>query len=393
MNSIRRSKREVGHWVKRLGCLSLGTGLAQLLGLALQGAGCTFGQPALAADRIIVSYGVAERSIQVQDLETFAETGELSRQLSEYIRMLNLSPEQLAQFQEVLRTPVDIDAIAVGQFLYTAQGKFLLKQISQVVQTPSRRAGFSATRAALILAAAEPPGLTILNVLKHFPTEAVRVDIQRGLALAGVFNRTLISSSQAIGAVEAQSDAAAAQTPPEAIDASLAAYSQLRAQQIYDVDVFDFFVPGVAVPALLYIPQPRPNTGASPFDHPLVVISHGLGSDRETFDYLARYLAGAGIAVVSVEHTGSNAGQLFALLEGRANLVTPTEEFIDRPRTISLTLDALEQEARRNVRFGRRLDLSRIGVIGQSFGGYTALALAGATIDFTYLGEQCSPAT
>ncbi|HEY9762409.1 MAG TPA: alpha/beta fold hydrolase [Trichocoleus sp.] len=394
MIRIRRKTQAVGNLVRRLGWLSLGTGLAQLLGLTLQGVGCGFGQPALAAERIIVAYGPAERSIQVEDLETFAQTGQLSRQLSEYIQMLGLSPNQVAQFQEALNTRIDINAIAVGQFLYTAQGKFLLKQVAQVVQTPSRRAGFSATRAALILAASDQDqGLTILNVLRYFPTESVRVDVRRGLAIAGILNETLVSSSRAIEAIQTQSETVTAQTPPEVLAALTPAYSQLRAQQLYDVEVFDFFVPGVVVPALFYMPQPKSGTGASPFSHPLVVISHGLGSDREAFDYLARYLAGAGIAVVSVEHTGSNAGQLFSLLEGRANLVTPTEEFIDRPRTISRTLDALEQETRRNVRLARRLDLSRIGVIGQSFGGYTALALAGATIDFTYLGEQCSPTT
>lgn len=394
VNRIRRRTREISSLARRLGWLSVGTGLAQLVGLTLQGMGCVFGQPALAADRVIVGYGLAERSIQVHELETFAQTGQLSRQLSEYVRMLGLSPAQVAQFQVALNTQADLDAIAVGQFLYTAQGKFLLKQVSQVIQTPSRAGGFSATRGALILAASDPDeGLTILNVLKYYPTEAIRVDIRRGLELVRILNQTLISSSQAIGAIQTQSAAIAAQTPIGMIDAIAPAYSQLRAQQQYDVDVFDFFVPGVVLPTLIYIPQPKPNTDASPFNRPLVVISHGLGSDRETFDYLARYLAGAGIAVVSVEHTGSNAQQLISLLEGRANLVTPAEEFIDRPRTISLTLDALEQEARRNVRFSKRLDLTRIGVVGQSFGGYTALALSGATIDFTYLGEQCSPAT
>jgi predicted dienelactone hydrolase len=385
VRQYRKERVSKRRWQLRLGWLGLG--------LALQAGGLGW-QPAVAAERIIISYGAIERSIRVSQLERFAATGELDRQLAAYVRLFNVSPEQLEQLRQALSASADFDVVAVGQFLYTPQGKFLLKQVSRVIQTPSRQAGFLATRGALILAAADPDGgLTILNVLRHFPTEGMRIDVARGLAVVDLLNQTLGETSEAIQAIQAQSAAAAAQTTPEEQIAIAQALVQLESERLYTARVFDLNVPGLQEPADLYLPEPIPGTGASPFNRPVVVISHGLGSDRGSFAYLAENLAEFGIGVVAVEHPGSSARQLSALLEGQTSLVTPTEEFIDRPRQVTLTLNALEQEVRVNPTFRNRLALDRVGIIGQSFGGYTALALAGATLDFANLGAQCSPTT
>ncbi|MFM7439251.1 MAG: alpha/beta hydrolase family protein, partial [Snowella sp.] len=62
-------------------------------------------------------------------------------------------------------------------------------------------------------------------------------------------------------------------------------------------------------------------------------------------------------------------------------------DFIDRPRDISFLIDELQR--RNPTEFGNRLDLNNVGVYGHSFGGYGAMAVAGATIDFDYLKQQC----
>ncbi|MBD0336190.1 MAG: alpha/beta hydrolase [Cyanobacteria bacterium Co-bin13] len=385
MNQVYRKERAgERRWQVRLGLLGLGLALHSWVG----------GRPAIAAERVIISYGAIERSIQVSQLERFADTGELDPQLAAYVRLFNLEPGQLAQLRQALNASAEFDVVAVGQFLYTPQGKFLLKQVSRVIQTPSRQAGFLATRGALILAAADPNGgLTLLNVLRHFPSEGLRIDVARGLAVVDLLNQTLGESSQAIQAIQVQSAAAAAQLSPEGQLAIAQALAQLETERLYSARVFDLNVPGLQEPADLYLPEPLPGTGASPFNRPVVVISHGLGSDRGSFAYLAENLTEFGVAVVAVEHPGSNARQLSALLEGQTNFVTPTEEFIDRPQQVTLTLDALERQVRINPAFRNRMNLDRVGIIGQSFGGYTALALAGATIDSVNLGSQCSPTT
>ena len=55
---------------------------------------------------------------------------------------------------------------------------------------------------------------------------------------------------------------------------------------------------------------------------------------------------------------------------------------------ISYVIDELERRNQRD--FAGRLDLNQMAVIGHSFGGYTALAVAGATIDFEHLEQECN---
>ena len=122
---------------------------------------------------------------------------------------------------------------------------------------------------------------------------------------------------------------------------------------------------------------------------PLIVISHGLGSDRSSFAYLAQHLASYGFAVAVPEHPGSDASHLQALFQGTAARVTNPREFIDRPLDITYLLDELDRLSRSDPAFQGRLNLQNVGVIGQSFGGYTALALAGARLDFQQLQTDC----
>ncbi len=120
---------------------------------------------------------------------------------------------------------------------------------------------------------------------------------------------------------------------------------------------------------------------------PVIVISHGLGSDRNTFRYLAQQLASYGFAVAVPSHPNSNAEQLRSLLNGRASTVTPPSEFINRPLDVSYLLDVLAQLDRTDSSFA--LNLQQVGVVGHSFGGYTALALAGASLNFDQLQQDC----
>lgn len=362
-----------------------------VLGLQLLGAiayALTVSAPMRAAERVIISYGILERSIQVDDLELFAETGELTPQLQAYNQLLKLSDEQLETVRQVLTTPADIQPLAVGQFLYTPQGKLLLKQVSAVVRTPNRRSGFSAIRGAMLLAAAEPNGLTVLSFLQRFPTEAIRIDVSRALAIADDLNRAILQSEQAIAWVEAESVTNAVAQPLNNAD-----YNQvlalLETLSSFQVDVRELTVPGLSVPVRLYLPR-SPGHLTRFRGAPLVVISHGLGGDRDTYRYLSIYLAQAGFAVATLEHAGSNAEQLIALQEGFVNAVVDDEEFLRRPQEVSLTLDRIEAEVYRGALQGK-IDLGRIGVIGQSFGGYTALELAGARLNLDFLGQNCPP--
>lgn len=345
--------------------------------------------PGLSADRILVNYGILERSIAVEDLEEFAITGELNPQLQLYAQQLGLDQEQLALARQVLTTRADLGVVPVAQFLYTPQGKLLLKQLSEVVQTPSRRGGFSAMRGALILAASDPDqGLTLLNFFRQFPGEAIRIDIGKGLVIANRLQQAVVQSERAISLVQNQAAQMAALENADTISLPVA-LALIQTERRYGVIRRELIVPGLQTPVDLYLPVGQGSV-PTPENAPLILISHGLGSNRTTFAYLAEYLTTAGFAVAAIEHPGSNDRQLFALQEGLANFVIDDQEFFDRPEAISLTLDTLERESQGRFLAGR-LNLEAVGFIGQSFGGYTGLALTGATFDRQTLARHCPP--
>ncbi len=120
---------------------------------------------------------------------------------------------------------------------------------------------------------------------------------------------------------------------------------------------------------------------------PVVVVSHGLASNPEDFADRGQHLASHGFLVALPQHPGSDSQQAQDLIDGFSRQVFELNEFIDRPADISYVLDYLEQQNR--AVYGGRLNLAEVGVMGHSFGGYGALAVAGATIDFDHLEREC----
>ena len=361
-----------------------------LLNMGLLFAPVVITSPARGAEQIYISYGPLEFSLPIASLELYAKEGKIDQELSTYTGYLN--PTQLEQLRRVLVARVDVTPVAIAQFLYSRQGEIILDRVSEIIQTKARQPGFYAIRAALIKAAARPDGFTLLNVLREFPTYGIRVDSQRGFQVIESLSYLVRQTGNAIAAVEQQAIAEASAQLPAQSSAQLLApprspfsgrvdlrqpgsisYStqsltlnDIRRQRTFPVD--------------LYIPTLPTGRLA-----PVIVISHGLGSDRQTFAYLATHLASYGFAVAVPEHPGSNAQQIQALINGLANQVTPPTELTDRPLDIKFLLDELKRS------FSDRLNLEQVGVLGQSFGGYTALALAGTKINYEQLEKDCAP--
>ncbi len=341
----------------------------------------TFGvsYSALTAQRIYASYSALQRSISVSTLEKFADTGNVSDDLAVYAQFLKT--EQLQELRRVLINPIKVHPVAVSQFLYTQQGEFLLQRLGEVIKTDSReqKPGFHALRSALILAAKEPQGLTLLNIFRKYPSASIHIDLARTLSIAAELERLVTETDRAIATVKQKSNS-------EAIDIaaslSLAQLPDIRRQGSFAVrkQTLKFLDRGRLLMTDIYLPNTR--TPA-----PVIVISHGIGSDSSNYAYLANHLASHGLGVVVPNHPGSDTKQLRSLLNGSESELAQAEEFYHRPMDVKYILDKIEADPQ----YKGRLNVQTVGVFGQSFGGYTALALAGAKINFTQLQKDCNP--
>jgi predicted dienelactone hydrolase len=107
---------------------------------------------------------------------------------------------------------------------------------------------------------------------------------------------------------------------------------------------------------------------------PLILLSHGTGGNRISQMCLACELVGQGYIVASVDHYGNTFDNKIP------------ENFVriwDRPKDISFVLKQLLSDD-----FWRsKIDTAKIGMVGFSLGGYTALALAGGQISYNFLQD------
>ncbi|MCV3214285.1 dienelactone hydrolase, partial [Plectonema radiosum NIES-515] len=135
---------------------------------------------------------------------------------------------------------------------------------------------------------------------------------------------------------------------------------------------------------------PPPPLSPSPTPFPLIVISHGVASDRFAFVYLAQHLASYGFAVAALEHPGSNAQRFQQYFAGLAGPPEPTE-LINRPLDVKFVLNELQRLEKSDPRIQGKLNFQQVGAFGHSYGGYTVFTLAGAKINFEQIRKDCNP--
>lgn len=126
-------------------------------------------------------------------------------------------------------------------------------------------------------------------------------------------------------------------------------------------------IPGVVIPARnAYSGLPVSTKG--PF--PLVVYSHGSGGLRFVSSFLTETLASHGFVVIAADHTGNTAldgvtGQTVGRAQNEINRLSDVTAIID---------DALARSTGGGDLLSGSIRTDAIGVIGHSYGGFTALA-------------------
>ncbi|MBE9049774.1 alpha/beta hydrolase [Nostocales cyanobacterium LEGE 11386] len=356
--------------------------------------------PGLSAERISFFYPpFGEFSLSVDSLEIFAKEGKITDELAFYASRTN--PQQLAQLRELLQQRFNVTPTLVSQVTYSPIGEDVVQRLGDLLLTDSRQNGFYALRGALILAAADPEGLTVVNLLRKFPSRTIRLNFTAGLKIVDDLSQVLKKRDEVVAWVqqEAMRSVLLSATPNTATAKTVVDFSQqpdLRSPGSFTWQRQEFilrdFQRDRVMPMDLYLPEATSRSSQAdpspPF--PVIVISHGVASDRFALAYLAEHLASYGFAVAVLEHPGSNAERVQRYLTGLAGPLE-AKEFINRPLDIKFLLDELEMMAKSNPRLQGKLNLQQVGAIGHSFGGYTVLTLAGANINFEQLQQDCNP--
>lgn len=119
---------------------------------------------------------------------------------------------------------------------------------------------------------------------------------------------------------------------------------------------------------------------------PVILFSHGLGGSLDAGTLWAEAWVRDGDAVIHLQHAGSDSGIIGT---GRIGAAMSIEQLRARADDVHFAIDELAKRKREGLCDLTRIDLTRIGMAGHSFGAQTTLAIAGQRypLDSVRLGD------
>ena len=339
-------------------------------GVSVLSVALAFIGPVAAAERVNFRIGEFERSIKVSDLQTFARTGTLTPDLSAYLTGLRPSDQQA--FRTAITQTAPVDTLAVSQFLSTPLGHLTLQQLTKVLDQPQQITE-PALSSALIVGTAQSGRLQLLDVLKAYPLPTVTVKVPAVISLMRQLSLQFNLQNNIFQRLLGLNRGVQASRPHSS--SSLAALAKPGTQP-FIAKPLSFQPPsGPVVSAIVLLPT----TGKKV---PLVVLAPGLNTDFNALLYIGRHLASHGYAVATLNFPFTSADEVSAELKGLATIPDPNA-WLAQPMTVSALIDVVAS------RWGHSVDTNNVGLLGQSLGGYTVLALAGSRLDWPGLQKRC----
>ncbi len=344
-------------------------------------------EPSLSAERISFSLPVLGKfHLSVDSLEVFAETGTITPEFQFYARFLD--QRTLTRLREALQKQFEVNHTDIFRVAKMPMGEDFLRQIGEVIYTHPNRNGLYAIRSALILAAADSEGLTAINFMRHFPTQEIQLNTKLIFSLIKEAGNFLSYNKSAVETISeiANSEVISQQQVDFAQLSDIRqakSYSVVQQTMTFEIDQLRQtqigFTESYSLDADIYLPKGITEPA------PLIVFSHGFTSDTLHFKYLAEHLTSQGYIVVVPEHIGSDSRFKDAFLRGELSVAVSPVEFYSRPLDITYVLNEIEN----NAEFKGLINWEQVGVIGHSLGGYTALALAGASLNQARISQIC----
>lgn len=133
--------------------------------------------PVFAAERILIPVGPLTVNLPVSDIESYVRTGQATGDFAQMIS--SLPPERGRQLKMVMGTRIPFGEKNLRRVLRSPMGNNLLGQLSDVMKPTSSNsiAPNEAWERALLRAAKNDGGFTLIDVIREYPANEVVFDI------------------------------------------------------------------------------------------------------------------------------------------------------------------------------------------------------------------------
>lgn len=337
---------------------------------SLMSSGLLFPLSSHAAESVVIRQGFIYATVPVKDLKEFAETGKVPLGLLGYLSLLN--PEQKQQALAALNIKIKISDEIVDEIVNSQVGTRILTDIDTIISSDQSQEG-TAIKEAILSAAKSPQGLSVINFLENYPLSTIEINLPQAFQVLKRLNQGFWQTQRLLLEVLPKFPTGEFKPPQIPFDPTQPGPGKVEITQIELQDQQR----NRKIPVYIYS-----SSVASP-DQPLILYSHGRGSDYQELRYLMEHLASYGYTVIIPEHPGSNATYV------DQNLFLSPTEIIERPQDLIFTLDELEKLNLTDPRFKGKFNTNNTLVLGYSFGGVTALALAGGELQIDELRKNC----
>ncbi|AII41943.1 hypothetical protein KR100_00790 [Synechococcus sp. KORDI-100] len=325
------------------------------------------GAPAVALERLVLTMPFLETSITI-NLGEVDSAAQLIRSSPDLEDLQSASGGQLLSLLEtIFLAPLPAET---RLFLEGSSGQPLLEQALLAAASFVKLEGVDLpadgrTLTDALIRAERNGQANVLGFLREMPGQEASVDLSQ---LATMANRLMTNMQEGVALAKAG----------PAAPTSRAAQSKPRQGWIRSELTLPVPHRTEALRVLSLVPKSTANGR-------LVIISHGLWDDPESFEGWAELLAAAGYTVLMPDHPGSDFAQQRAMLAGDRPPPGP-EELRQRPRDVSALLDAV---ASGELLSDRSLETRSVAVIGHSWGATTSLQLAGGAPVESKLSSRC----